>query len=436
MFQGSIRESDVREFSTADGLPGTESFARFRSIVTDPLGRIWLSLNGGIAVANPSTLSHPPVPALVHIESISGDGRLIDKAGRVRVPPDVRRVTIGFAGLSLATPERVRYRYRLDGYDRDWSEPTASREAAYTNLGPGPYRFRVIASNSEGVWDSAEAVAGFDVEPSFWQTWWFRSSVVAACALCIVLVYRFRLQQVTRNINLRFEERLGERTRIAQELHDTLLQGFLSASMQLDVAVDSLPPDSAVRPRLARVLELMRQVVDEGRNAVRGLRSSNSAATDLAKALSEVRGEFQAHAAGFRVLVEGRPTPLIPVVGEEAYRIGREALVNAFRHSKARNIEVEIEYTSDRVRVRVRDDGCGIDPKVVKSGREGHWGLPGMHERAEQIGARLTLWSRPNSGTEVELSIPARVAFESRAGNTLTRWVGWVVRLGRNRSAD
>jgi len=238
--------------------------------------------------------------------------------------------------------------------------------------------------------------------------------------------FRLRLRQVTARLNVRFEERLAERTRIAQELHDTLLQGFLSASMQLDVAADQLPANLPEKPQISRVLELMGQVIEEGRNAVRGLRSpAGGAPPDLEDAFSTVPKELglDEH-IGFRVVAEGRKRPLHPVIRDEVYRIGREALVNAFRHSRAKHIEVEVEYAASQFRVLVRDDGRGIDPRVLESGRDGHWGLPGMRERAEAIEGRLMVWSRAASGTEIELSVPSHVAFQTqrlRFGDALFR---------------
>jgi signal transduction histidine kinase len=211
-----------------------------------------------------------------------------------------------------------------------------------------------------------------------------------------------------------------------------LLQGVLSASMQLHVAVERLPDDSSAKPPLGRVLQLMGQVIEEGRNAVRGLRSSNSDSLDLEQAFSRIRQELavqneMGEQIGFRVIVEGRPKLLHPIIRDEVYRIGREALVNAFRHSRAKNIEVEVEYVAKRLRILVRDDGCGIAPQVLESGREGHWGLPGMRERAERIGARLKLRSRVASGTEVELSVPSYVAFQSQPAQ---RWpLKWLARF-------
>jgi signal transduction histidine kinase len=338
----------------------------------------------------------------------------MDLRRSVKIPAGRQRITLGYAGLSLSVPERVRFRYSLDSFDRGWSEPTAAREAVYTNLGPGPYRFRVVASNADGIWNSDAATIDFEIEPVFWQTWWFRLSALLACILGTLVLYRLRVHQVAKGLNLRFEERLAERTRIAQELHDTLLQGFLSASMQLHVAVDRLPEDSPTKPPLSHILQLMGRVIEEGRNAVRGLRSSPSGSHDLEQAFSLIRQELAIEGEiDFRVIVEGRPQPLHPIIRDEVYRIGREAVVNAFRHSGAARIEVEVEYAVKQFRVLVRDNGRGMDSQVLQAGREGHWGLPGMRERAETIGARLHVWSSAISGTEVELSVPGHIAFRS-----------------------
>jgi signal transduction histidine kinase/ligand-binding sensor domain-containing protein len=423
LMRGALAEGDVREYGLADGLHGIEGVKRHRSVVADPFGHVWFSLNRGLSVVDPARLTSISAAAIVHIQTISADGAAIAVRGPVRIPPARQRITFGYAGLSLSVPERVRFRYTLDGFDRGWSEPTAAREAIYTNLGPGSYRFRAIASNTDGVWNSAEAAIGFEIEPVFWQTGWFRLCVVAACIFATLGVYRFRLHQLTRQLSVRFEERLAERTRIGQELHDTLLQGFLSASMQLHVAVDRLPVDSPAKPPLSRVLELMGQVIQEGRNAVRGLRSSHSSSLDLEQAFSRIQQELAIEdEIEFRVIVEGRPQPLHPVLRDEVYRIGREALVNAFRHSRAKSVEVELEYAARHFRFLVRDNGCGIDPKVLRSGREGHWGLPGMRERAERIGARLHVWSSATAGTEVELSVPSHVAFQVQSSHGLSRW--------------
>jgi signal transduction histidine kinase/ligand-binding sensor domain-containing protein len=418
LLSGTVGNEDVREYGLADGLRGVEGVKRQASVVTDSLGRIWFSLNGGISVVDPARLAGGAVPTLVHVLSVSADGRFMDARDSLRIPPATHRVALSFVGLSLSIPERVTYRYWLDGVDHGWSEPTAIREAVYNNLSPGPYRFRVQASNSEGLWNSEEAILGFSVDPAFWQTPWFRAACVLALGLAVFGFYRYRMHRLTTQMNLRFEERLAERTRIAQELHDTLLQGFLSASLQLHVAAEQISPESPAKPRVSRVLELMRQVIDEGRNAVRGLRAPSTGPHNLQEALARIPLEMEKPSeTDFRIIVEGRPRSLHPVLRDEIYRIGREALVNAFRHSHAKSVEVELEYGANQLRLLIRDNGCGIDPQVLRSGREGHWGLPGMRERAEKVGGRLNVWSSSTAGTEVELSVPSHIAFEHQPAN-------------------
>jgi signal transduction histidine kinase/sugar lactone lactonase YvrE len=428
LLQGALGERDVREFGLADGLRSVEGVKRHRSVVADPLGRIWISTNRGLSVVNPARLMSDSAPALVHIQTISADGATIDLRNGAHIPGGHKRITFGYAGLNLTVPERVQFKFALDPFDHGWNGPVTRRDATYTNLSPGSYRFRVIASNADGLWNGSEAAIGFEIDPVFWQTWWFRVAVVLGCALGALLLYRFRLHQLTRQLNVRFEERLAERTRIAQELHDTLLQGFLSASMQLHVAVDHIPEESPVKRSLGRILELMGRVIEEGRNAVRGLRSSPSVSLDLEQALSRIQQELAIDTgAGFYMIVEGRPRQLHPILRDEVYQIGREALVNAFRHSRARKIEVQLEYGFNRLRIHVSDDGCGIDPEVLRAGREGHWGLPGMRERAERIGAKLHVWSSATAGTEVELSVPSHIAFQDQPSNGMLGWLMQIV---------
>ena len=256
------------------------------------------------------------------------------------------------------------------------------------------------------------AVAVVAGTPPFWRAWWFRAALFALALFALFMAYRWHVRQVREKLTLRFEERLAERTRIAQDLHDTLLQGLMSASMQLHVANDHLADDSPAKPLVNRVMELMAQVIQEGRDAVRGLRSTSGNTDDLDTAFSQIRQQLgNGEVKDYRVIVEGKPVQLHPIIRDEAYRIGREALVNAFHHSRADKIEVELEYSSRNLRIVVRDDGAGIDQHVLQSGKDGHWGLAGMRERAESIGARLRVWSRENAGTEVELVIPGHIAF-------------------------
>jgi len=208
----------------------------------------------------------------------------------------------------------------------------------------------------------------------------------------------------------------SERTRIAQDLHDTLLQGFFAVSMQLQAAVNDLPGDSAMKPRFNGIVRLMDRVLEEGRLTIQGLRSPQVDAASLGHALAGIPAELGLPPDRFRVVVEGRPRELKSGLRSEVYRIGREAIVNAYRHSQAEHIETQIEYRSAELRIAVRDNGCGIDPQQLRWGRSGHWGLQGMRERADRIGARLRVLSRLAFGTEVELSVPARLAFQQGGG--------------------
>jgi len=259
------------------------------------------------------------------------------------------------------------------------------------------------------------AIAITEGRPPFWRTWWFRITIVLLALFGLFMVYRWRVREMQAKLTLRFEERLAERTRIAQDLHDTLLQGLMSASMQLHVANEHLAEDSTAKPMVQRVMQLMTRVIAEGRDAVRGLRGTSSNIDDLENAFSQVGQQIgNGDVKDYRVVVDGKPVQLHPIIRDEAYRIGREALVNALHHSHAAKIEVQLEYTPKHLRIVVRDDGAGIDEHILQTGRDGHWGLAGMRERAENIGARLRVSSRVNAGTEVELLIPAHIAFVSQ----------------------
>jgi len=300
--------------------------------------------------------------------------------------------------------------------DSTWSNSThLGTEYAALLVTPG-YVPPTVTSELPKAHENVLAVVTVDGTPPFWKTRWFRTSLVLFAICALLALYRWRLHELRRQLNLRFEERLAERTRIAQDLHDTLLQGVISASMQLHVANEHLPDDSPAKPLVDRVIQLMGQVVEEGRDAVRGLRSAYGNSDDLGTAFAQIGEEFKTdQTTDYSVVVEGTPQELHPIIRDTAYRIVREALTNAFRHSQGSKIEVEIEYTSRHLKILIRDNGAGINPNVVELGRDGHWGLTGMRERAESIGGRLKVWSRANAGTEVELLIPSHVAFVSHA---------------------
>lgn len=417
-----VGTSDVREFGEGDGLLSSQGVKRSRSVAADPLGRIWISTTRGLSFVSPTSIKSTSPPALVHVDGISIDGRRINLGEEIRVAAPHQRITFTYTGLSLTFPARVRYMYRLDDFDKSWTEPTSTREAVYTNLQPGHYRFRVVASNSDGSWNSSEASLSFQIEPTLWQTWWFRLYSVLIVVLAVLAFFKLRMMALTRQMRLRFEERLAERTRIAQELHDTLLQGVISASMQLHVVNEQTPAESAVKPAINRILGLMGRVSEEGRNALEGLRTRQGS-LDLGRAFSEIQQVFSSHGqVDFHVIMEGHARLMHPVIRDQVYRIGREALTNAFRHAQATKIEVELEYGDDRLRIFVRDNGIGFDSEGLRFGRERRWGLRGMQERAKRIGGELKVFSRPAAGTEVELIVPGRIAFVPPSAKGASNW--------------
>jgi signal transduction histidine kinase len=392
------------------------------SVAKSADGKLWFLPWDGVSVIDPRHLPFNKLAPPVHIEQITADRRTYDATsavnGRLRLPPLVRDLEIDYTALSLVTPEKVLFRYMLEGRDSDWQDAGNRRQAYYGNVSPGNYRFRVSACNNSGVWNEAGTFLDFAIAPAYYQTTWFRLSCVAAFLALLGALYQLRMRQVARQFNIRLEERVSERTRIARELHDTLLQSFQGVLMKFYAVTNLIPNRPAeAQKTLETVIEQARRAVTEGRDAVLGLRSSTVGANDLAQAIGAFGEELAADQSGqngpeFRVQVEGTPRDLAPLVRDEVHRIAFEAVRNAFRHAQAGRIEVEIRYDQRQLRLLVRDDGKGIDPKVLSGGgRAGHYGLPGMHERAKLAGGKLALRSELDSGMEAELIIPASVAY-------------------------
>jgi signal transduction histidine kinase len=294
----------------------------------------------------------------------------------------------------------------------------SDRKAFYNDLPPRNYRFRVMASNNSGVWNEAGGSFAVSIKPAYYQTAWFQTSCGIAVLALLWGLYRYRLRQIAREFNVRLEERLGERTRLARDLHDTLLQGFQGLMLRLQALVDLLPQGEA-KEELEQTLDRADQVVADGRKAVHGLRLSTTVTNDLARAVSALGDELSSEdSATLGFLVEGETRELHPIIRDEVYRITREALRNAFSHARARHIEAEIIYAENLFRLRIRDDGEGIAPAILEDGRPGHYGLPGMRERAAEIGAKLDIWSGVGTGTEIDLSIAGSIAYGKRPGRS------------------
>ncbi len=392
-----------------------------------PDGRLWFANQSVVQMIDPAHLDGNPIPPPVHIEQVTADRKTYwqnlsgDASSlHLRLPPLVHDMTIDYTALSLVVPGKVHFRFKLEGQDRDWREVVNDRQVEYSNLGPGPYRFRVTACNNSGVWNEAGTFLDFSIAPAYYQTTWFRVSCVAAFVLLLWALYQLRLRQVARQFNMRLEERVNERTRIARELHDTLLQNLHGLLFRFQAARNMLPrrTEEAMGALDGAILRT-EQAIAESRDTIKDLRSERVTPTDLAELLTQTGKELEtaADANGnppiFRVIVEGERQTLSPALQDEVYRIARELLRNAFQHALARRIEAEIRYDNHLFRVLIRDDGKGMDPKVLKEGGQaGHWGLPGVRERAKQIGARLDFWSEAGAGTEVQLTVPVSAGSE------------------------
>jgi signal transduction histidine kinase len=271
----------------------------------------------------------------------------------------------------------------------------------------------VQAATARGAWSDPGTSLQVVILPAWWATWWFRAIYVTLFALAIWVAYVVRVRQLSRQLTMRMRERVTERTRIARELHDTLLQGLASASLQLEVADRQMAADATAKPVVQRVSQLLRQLMDESRHTVRRLRFQRSQEENLERVLTQISSDLAApRNVKYQVVVEGTSRSLRPLVRDEIYRIGGEALANAFRHAGASAVETVLEYGRDHFRLMVRDDGQGIDPEVLMAGREGHFGLSGLRERARKIGAQLKIRTAAGAGTEIDLIVPSGAAFE------------------------
>jgi ligand-binding sensor domain-containing protein/signal transduction histidine kinase len=415
---GRRRKLNPLLYRSAEGLEVRTSSNVFANSARTPDGHLWFSIADGLVEVTPPdpAASHAPqFPVLV--EDVTVDGVPYAELGRIRMPPGTRSVELRYTALTLSNAEAVRFRYRLEGIDKDWVEAGARRQAFYNNLKPAVYKFRVAASAGQEQWQESPALVVEEL-PFFYQTWWFMLLASSAALSLAFLVYRLRFHQITREFNVRLEERVGERTRIARELHDTLLQSFQALMFHFQAVNDMLPPGKGKEAH-EKVLDRADQAIVEGRNAIQNIRSSTTVTNELAYSVTALGEELAGSSDGenrpakFRVSVEGTPRELHPILRDDIYRIAQEALRNAFRHAQASQIEADITYGETVLRLRIRDDGKGIDPKHLNTGRDGHWGLPGMRERARQIGARLEMWSGVGAGTKVELSILGSIAYKT-----------------------
>ena len=420
-------------YKTADGLPGPDLTGTGACYKSSRGEMFFAGFSGATAFFPDKVAERPyvPQPALTDFRLFGSSvipGRhsplkvAINRASGIELSHSENILSIEFSALSYLNSETNRYRYKLDGIDKGWREVGSDeRLASYTTLPAGNHTFRLEAATSRGPW-SPDVVLEIRILPPFWQTYWFLTCFVAALGGILGLFYRLRLNQLSAQFNMRIEGRVAERTRIARELHDTLLQSFQGLMLRFQ-AVHELMQDGKAKKQLQETLKRADQAIAEGRSAVYDLRSSTMPTNDFAQAVRALGAELGTEdAVAFRLAVEGRPRDLHPIIRDELYRITREALRNAFNHARAHRIEVEITYAERLIRLRIRDDGEGIPREILKQGRPGHYGLNGMRERAEQMGAKFGIWSgAPGAGTEIELTISGSIAY-GKSANRFRFW--------------
>ena len=403
---------EYRRFDYLDGLPGAPqtTFANSTAVQASD-GRLWFATNNGLAWIDPAHIVRNVVPPPVSILSIGSEKGRQPMSNAVKFAAGTHTIEIDYTALSLSIPARVEFRYKLEGVDKDWQNVGTRRQAFYTSLGPGRYTFRVIACNNDGVWNEQGAILAFSIAPAWYQTNWFVLLCVLASALIMWVIFRLRVRHVARSISVRFDERLAERTRLARELHDTFLQTIQGSKLVADDALEQPGDTVRLRHAMEQLSTWLGQAVSEGRTALNSLRTSIKENNDLTEAFqraTETCVILGSMSPTFSVVGEARE--MHPIVRDEIYRIGFEAIRNACTHSEASRLEVELRYEQDLV-VRVKDNGKGIDATIAAEGKHGHFGLQGMRERAARIGAKLSLSSSATSGTEIALVVPGDIAF-------------------------
>jgi signal transduction histidine kinase/ligand-binding sensor domain-containing protein len=404
-------------FGPLDGLEGFSDPVRpHPSLIEGTDERLWISTDLGIFRIDPKHIARNPVAPPVQIKSVSVGDKTFLAAVNLMLPEHTTALRVRYEGVSLTMPEKIRYRYKLDGVNPDWQDAQTETEAYFTNLGPGSYHFHVIAANNDGLWNNAGATLDLVIPPAFTQTPWFIALSIFASAALLAFAFRLRVHQITAKMRLRLDERLRERERIARELHDTLLQSTQGLMLRVQAARNRILPNDPARELLDSALKRADEVLAEGRDRVQDLRIPQEARSDLAISLEDVGKELAlGRTIEFQVTIEGTARKLRAKIVEETYSIGREALVNAFHHAQATTIELLIVYGTRDLRVTVRDDGCGMDSDTLDQGsRAGHWGLKGMRERAHEIGAHLKIRSGPGAGTEVDVLVPSAFVWVRR----------------------
>ncbi|CAN5453656.1 hypothetical protein BH10ACI4_BH10ACI4_04250 [soil metagenome] len=439
-------------YSVSDGLPGPD-LTGWSTCFRSPTGEMFFGGFSGATAFFPSRMGKDTyTPNIVLTDfRISGASAMIGAGSpltksitytdSIELSHKQNIFEIEFAALSYFNARTNRYRYKLEGLDSEWHEVGSDqRLASYTTLPQGKYTFRVQGATSRGPWSEPGVSLRLRILPPWWETWWFQTICASGVFIIVWGIYTARVSQLAQQYNIRLEERLSERNRIARELHDTLLQGFQGLMLRFQAVMKTLPKEERAYKTMEKVMDSADKVLFEGRQSVQDIREGEEVGISLAERLAQCGEELaENHASSFSLAMLGTPFALSPIVSNEMYRIAREALVNAFHHSHATKIEVELTYDQSQISLKIRDNGIGIDSKLLEHGRVGHWGLTGMRERARKVDCTLNIWSRSGAGTEVELLIPAGVTVADRQDGSLwERFRGAIraLKKGRRISQD
>jgi signal transduction histidine kinase/ligand-binding sensor domain-containing protein len=376
-------------------------------------GRLWFANQSAVQVIDPDRLPHNTLPPPVQIEGIVADRKEFRPAVSLRLPPLTRDLQISYTALSLVAPQKVRFRYRLEGHDTDWQDATTRRQAFYNDLPPGDYSFRVIACNNDGVWNEAGASISLTIAPAWYQAKLFRAACLAFGILALWALYRLRVHQIKAAAATRFNERLAERTRVARDIHDTLLQTIQGSKMVTEDALEHAAEPGRLRTAIEQLDNFLARATREGRAALNSLRATSAEGHDLMETLKRVaEEETGAGSLSVTCTSTGEPRDIHPIVADEVFRIAHEAVRNARMHAQASKLLVELEF-GERLIFRITDDGMGMDSALLEHGRPGHFGLQGMRERAAHAEGKLTITSAPGAGTVITLIVPGGIAFQT-----------------------
>ena len=403
-----------RLFDSLDGLPGGSQQVRpLPSLVEGSDGRLWFAQTAGLAWIDPKQIDlFNPAPDAV-IRGFSSGNQIFPLGDTIQLPAGTQEVRILYTALKAPAPECVQFRYRIRELGDEWQLAGKDRVANFNHFEPGDYHFEVEASVDGKSWTPSPASVYFVIAPRFFQTIWFNLLCASLLLACIVIMMRRHTFASNERLRLRLEARHAERERIARELHDTLLQGIQGLILRIHASIGALPEDHPATQSIEHALDRAQEALEEGRNRVSGLRLEDGAHQDFVCRFAEIGAQLRAdYSCKFRVISNKENRKVTPLVSEEAYLIAREALLNAFRHAHACEIEVEVSYGFRQLRIYVRDDGLGMDraPEDSSAGKM-HWGITGMRERARHIGAQLIITSAVGCGTEVVLSVPSRIAY-------------------------